>query len=720
MENSEHPLLKGLNKEQKAAVTHGEGPMLILAGAGSGKTRVLTHRIAYLMLEKRVPSYRILAMTFTNKAAKEMKERIEKLTGIDVKNFWIGTFHSVFAKILRFEAEALGYTSNYSIYDVTDQENVIKRIMESHNINSKTVSPKKIQSVISNLKNKMITPEEFEKVHSKKDNFDQALTTVYWEYNVRLKRNNAMDFDDLLNNTIKLFREHEQIRKKYQDKFDYILIDEYQDTNMAQFEIIRILSEGHGNICVVGDDDQSIYRWRGAEVKNVYKFAEVFKNKTVYRLEQNYRSTPQILAVANHLIAHNGSRMEKELWTSNPAGDKPVLYTYPDPRTEAYRIVEKIKELRASFGYEYRDFAILYRTNAQSRYLEEELRKNNIHYLIYGGMRFYERKEVKDMLAYLRLIVNKRDDVALERIINVPARKIGKQTLTILREIAVRERCGTWDIIESFPRYSDSFRGTPPLEKFASMINGWIDEQNSLSPDLLFDKVLQESGLYDMYVSEAVNENIDRLENIGQLKAGLMEFVNNSSEEEATLENYLQQISLISDVDNPQGHMLGVKMMTIHMAKGLEFPVVFIAGLEENLFPHILSMGDPEQIEEERRLFYVAVTRAKEKVFMSNCLERERYREGRLEFAAKQSPSRFLREIPASLMEMKAHSTISGVSANKKGTFGYGDWVIHETYGRGQVVEVVGRPPREKISVVFDDNIIRTFYTHVANLQKEM
>ncbi|MCK5075349.1 MAG: UvrD-helicase domain-containing protein, partial [Calditrichia bacterium] len=335
MENNTHPLLKNLNEEQQKAVSFETGPMLVLAGAGSGKTRVLTNRIAYLIAEKRVPAFRILAMTFTNKAAKEMKERIEQLISMDVQQFWIGTFHSVFARILRIEAKALGYTSNYTIYDTSDQESVMKRIMESHSINTKNVSPKKIRAKISSLKNKMITPKQFDEIHSKKDAFDQVVSKVYWEYGVRLRHNNAMDFDDLLNNTIKLFKENPEILEKYQHKFDHILIDEYQDTNVAQFEIIKMLGEKHRNVCVVGDDDQSIYKWRGAEVKNVLNYADSFPDKTTFRLEQNYRSTPQILEIANSLIQHNQSRLEKELWTKNPAGDKPMLYTLQNPRQEA-------------------------------------------------------------------------------------------------------------------------------------------------------------------------------------------------------------------------------------------------------------------------------------------------------------------------------------------------------------------------------------------------
>ncbi|MCK5077265.1 MAG: UvrD-helicase domain-containing protein, partial [Calditrichia bacterium] len=372
--------------------------------------------------------------------------------------------------------------------------------------------------------------------------FDQAVSKVYWEYGVRLRHNNAMDFDDLLNNVIKLFKENPDIMEKYQNKFDHVLIDEYQDTNVAQFEIIKMLGIKHQNVCVVGDDDQSIYKWRGAEVKNVLKFADFFPEKTTFRLEQNYRSTPQIVEIANSLIIHNKSRLEKELWTKNPAGDKPVLLTLQNPRQEAQKIVSKIKDLRASDGFDYKDMAILYRTNAQSRYFEEELRKNNIHYLIFGGMRFYERKEIKDMVAYLRMLVNPLDSVSFQRIINVPARKIGAKSLETLFEIATRERTTHWDIIQNFDKFEDEFRGNPPFAKFAELVNSWMERIEEMELPQIFEMVLQESGLYDLYHQELITESIDRLENLEQLKTSMVEF-EESNGENATLENYLQQIS---------------------------------------------------------------------------------------------------------------------------------------------------------------------------------
>lgn len=708
-----------LNKAQLEAVICPGGPMLVLAGAGSGKTRVLTYRIAYLIKELNVEPHKILAMTFTNKAAAEMRERVEKLVGIDLSDLWIGTFHSIFARILRREASALGYTSNYSIYDTSDQERVIKKIFEARNISTKTISPRTIQQYISSLKNKGISPEEFERENQIVNELQRAMVLVYPEYEIRMRMNNAMDFDDLLLNMLRLLQEREDLKEKYQRMFSHILIDEYQDTNTIQYEIIRILAAKHRNLFVVGDDDQSIYKWRGAEVRNIFRFLEDFPDARQFRLEQNYRSTQAILDVANNVIKHNTQRLEKTLWTDLTGNQpKPVLLECANGIDEAHSLVRLIQEWKATFGYDYYDFAILYRTNAQSRIFEEAFRKNNVPYMIFGGIRFFDRREIRDILAYLRVIVNADDEVSLERIINVPPRKIGQKTVEKLIAVSRRENRGITDILQNIDQFQEDLISIQPLKEFFEMLENWKRSSKEIHPADLVNKILQDTRLLEYYSRDSLVDYQDREENIQQFIAGLYEFFANRPIDEHSLEEYLQYISLISDVDNPQGNAGGVKLMTIHSAKGLEFPVVIVAGLEERLFPHQLSLESEEELEEERRLFYVAVTRAKERLVLSYARARTFFQSGMEETRKR---SRFLEEIPPDLVQFSATTYHSGSSMGYGSTSGFqpGDWVIHPQYGRGQIVGVEGRGAREKVSIVFEDNRLRQFFTAMVKFERE-
>lgn len=715
----ENNVLNRLNPVQLQAVKAVNGPVIVLAGAGSGKTRVLTSKIAYLIREVGIKPHHILAMTFTNKAANEMKSRVEQYLNTSIDKMWIGTFHSNCARILRSEAPRLGYTSNFSIYDTSDQEKLIKNIMQANSINPKNVSPRAIQNKISYLKNNRISAEDFEKDEEAVDEFNTILKTIYWHYTVQMRRNNAMDFDDLLLNVLYLLENHEEVLTFYRNKFKYILIDEYQDTNLIQYHIIKLLGQAHRNVTIVGDDDQSIYKWRGADVRNIFRFVEDFPEHEIYRLEQNYRSTPEILKVANHVIKNNSNRMEKELWTENPSQEKPVVIQTMDARSEAQRILTTIMELRSEFGYDYEDFAILYRTNAQSRYFEEVLQRRQIPYLIFGGIRFYERREIKDMLAYLKYLVNPDDTIALERIINVPPRKIGDKTIQQLREIADRENITIDAIISNLGKYSDNLKNVKSLMSFMDMVSRWRQSLEECTPVELFDMVLDESGLLDYYSKETKMDYIDREENIEQLRVSMEEFFQYNPQY-STLEEFLQYISLITDVDNPSGSLQGVKLMTIHAAKGLEFPVVFVTGLEEKLFPHQLSYGSMEELEEERRLFYVAVTRSKELLYLSYAGTREKYSRGQGNWSEPRDASRFLGEIPDEFVK-RIQTVVNDNTFTNNNRFSsgltIGSNVLHQTFGKGVVMGVEGSGPREKVTVLFEDNTTRTFFSSMAKLE---
>ncbi len=651
-----HPILNALNPVQKKAVIEIFGPVLIVAGAGSGKTRVLTHKIAYL-IDSGVPPQNILALTFTNKAAQVMKDRISLLVNPEAsKRIWAGTFHSLFAKILRLESLAIGYSPNFSIYDTEDSINVLKRILENFSLSNSRITPDSVHQIISISKNKVLFPDDFFNLASTP--FDRKIAEIYKEYQDYLHQNNAMDFDDLLLNTYELFKNYKEILNKYQDKFTFILVDEYQDTNKVQYLILKQLSSKHRNITVVGDDAQSIYKWRGADISNILDFQKDFPDAKIIRLEQNYRSTKCILSAAESVIRHNKKQIEKKLWTENSDGDLIELFQCETGKSEASIVVKKIKELVNSGKYTYGDIAIFYRTNSQSLEFENALRSENINYIIIGGLSFYKRKEVKDVLAYLKLLVNPKDNEALIRIINEPPRGIGKITLTHLLNYAREKKISLIEAIEHLDEIANlQNRAKNILSEFRLWLLN-TKEKLGIREGLaeLINQYIKESGLVSMYQEIATDDAYDRLENINTLLRDIYEYLSNN--ENVNLEDYLQQINLLSDIDEKNIASEQVKLMTLHSAKGLEFPVVFIVGLEQGLFPLIRSnrglVSDDE--EEERRLFYVGLTRAMEKAYLSYAMIRNRFGD-----ESYQMPSKFLQEID------KNYLVINEISPRKKG-----------------------------------------------------
>jgi len=640
--NSKVDILEHLNPEQKKATAHINGPLLIIAGAGSGKTRVLTSRVAYL-IQNNIRPWNILALTFTNKAAKEMKHRIAEI--IDVSSseaVWAGTFHSIFARILRIEAENLGYHSSFTIYDADDQLSLIKKVMDSLNIPKQQFSPQAIRSVISACKNKMIGWEEF--LRTADTPFEKKAGEVFKEYEIRIRSNNAMDFDDLLLNMVKLLNLSQSILDKYQTKFKYILVDEYQDTNRVQYQILRLLAKAHQNICVVGDDAQSIYRWRGADIRNILDFQKDYPTAKIIRLEQNYRSTKTILKASNSVIKNNKNQIEKALWTENPEGELIDVVECDDDRKEAEFIAKKVME-NANDSINKKEIAILYRTNAQSLALENAFRMRSIPYIVVGGLSFFKRKEIKDVLAYLKLLSNPSDDQTLNRIINEPPRGIGKTSLDHLTNFAINRGIS---LFESFQVANQNNglqkRAIKASIKFAEFINKFRDLIDNTSPDELAKSFIEESGLLEMYEEIGTDEASDRLNNINQLLTDMSIFFKSNSD--LKLEDYLAQTSLATDYDEKDMTQDRVTLMTLHTAKGLEYKQIIIAGLEQGLFPLIRSEFSRDEEEEERRLFYVGITRAKENLLLT-------YSRRRLKFGEIQNqiPSRFLDEISPELLE---------------------------------------------------------------------
>lgn len=637
-----------LNERQLDGVNKINGPTLVLAGAGSGKTRVLTYRIANL-ISQGIPPYKILALTFTNKAAREMTERISTLVGEQAaKSVWAGTFHSIFARILRYEATALGYTSDFSIYDGDDQLSAIKKIMNQEGISPQSFSPYQVRSRISNAKSNMLNPTDFEEAAD--STFDKQVGIIYQGYETYLKRSNAMDFDDILINMIRLLRSSKELLEKYQTKFKYILVDEYQDTNRAQYIAIKELSKAHSNICVVGDDAQSIYRWRGAEVRNILDFQKDYPNANVVKLEQNYRSTQIILDAADSVIKNNKNQLDKKLWTENPKGDLVLVSAGDDERHEAELIAQKIKELTFQ-DFTNKDICILYRTNAQSLALESALKKERISYVVVGGISFFKRKEIKDVISYLRLLINPNDNESFDRIINEPPRGLGKTSLQHLYNYAVQSgnsfltSSGESDLIDALQtRAQKSFKQFHHLiEKYRSM---FVKEVNKSGVLLEF---IEATDLPEMFKEIGTDESLDRWNNIQQLISDIGLFFREN--DDATLNDYLQQVALITDLDETEMDTEQVTMMTLHSAKGLEFPCVFVAGMEQGLFPLERTENVLEEKEEERRLFYVGITRAKERLFLSYAKRRSRFGETKYT-----SPSLFLHEIKSELVDWKAKS----------------------------------------------------------------
>jgi DNA helicase II / ATP-dependent DNA helicase PcrA len=637
-------LQKLLNKEQYDAATTINGPLLILAGAGSGKTRVLTYRIAHMINDLKIYPSQILAITFTNKAAQEMKERIKLLVGDEVDNMWVSTFHSSCVRILRREIDKLGYNKNFVIYDTSDQKTLVKQCMKELNINEKDLEDREIINKIGDAKDNMIGPEKFkrENQHNFKLN---KIADVYALYQKRLKANNALDFDDIIFKTVQLFRDHKDVLEFYQRKFKYIMVDEYQDTNMTQYELVRLLSAGHRNICVVGDDDQCIYEWRGANIRNILDFEKDYPEAKVVKLEQNYRSKGNILTAANGVIKNNFERKDKVLRTTNDEGDKIKIYRAFSDNDESDFVVSEIKRIIKEEDRKYSDFAILYRTNAQSRIFEDSFIKGDIPYRLIGGHKFYDRKEIKDILAYLRLINNPVDDISLQRIINVPKRSIGEATVAKIREVANNNEEPLYSTlldIEYVPGLTA--RNIATLNKFTSLINGFMRRKDELEVSELIEAILDETGYMSELKKSTDIEDQSRIENLKELVSAAVDFEQTS--EETTLADFLEKVTLVSDIDNFDQSADSVVLMTLHSAKGLEFPVVFMVGMENGIFPGKGALNDDGEMQESRRLCYVGITRAKEKLYMT-CAEIRRVF-GRTE---AHTPSDFLNEVPGNLKE---------------------------------------------------------------------
>jgi DNA helicase II / ATP-dependent DNA helicase PcrA len=638
-------LINGLNPEQQSAVKATDGPLLIMAGAGSGKTRVLTHRIAYLMVEKGVNPYNILALTFTNKAAREMRDRISKMMGGVAEQIWISTFHSMCVRILRRDIDRIGFNRNFTILDTTDQLSVIKGILKDKNIDPKKFDPRAILGSISSAKNELIEPDEYAKTAG--GYFDQVISDVYSEYQKRLRKNQALDFDDLIMSTILLFRRVPEVLEFYQRKFQYIHVDEYQDTNKAQYLLVKLMADRFKNLCVVGDSDQSIYRWRGADIANILSFEKDYPNVTVILLEQNYRSTKRILLAANEVIAKNMNRKPKNLWTENPEGNKIVYYRADSEQGEAQFVAGKIKELSEDGKYKLSDIAILYRTNAQSRVMEEVLLKSNINYSIVGGTKFYDRKEIKDMLAYLRLISNPDDDISLQRVINVPKRGIGSSSVDKMANFATMHDLSLYHTLDSIELVGLSPKTTRAAAEFRNLINNYTQMQEYVSVTELVEEILEKSGYREMLKAEKSIEAQSRLENLDELLSVTKNFEKTS--EDKSLVAFLTDLALVADIDSMDDEGAeadAVVLMTLHSAKGLEFPVVFLIGLEEGVFPHSRSLMEEAEMEEERRLAYVGITRAEQSLFVTNAQMRTLFGRTNMNPA-----SRFISEIPQDLLE---------------------------------------------------------------------
>ncbi len=668
--------LDTLNKEQKEAVLKTDGALLVLAGAGSGKTRVLTTRIAYLIEDKKVSPYEILAITFTNKAAKEMKDRLIKLIGEVAKNIQVSTFHSFGLKIVRENCELLGYDHNFVILDSDDTLTVIKRILKELNLDPKIYNPTAIKNKISGCKNELITPDGYERFAVSE--YEKVVLEVYRRYSKTLKRNNSLDFDDLLVLPLKLFKEHKEVLEKYQDRFRYVLIDEYQDTNEAQYLLSKMISAKYKNICVVGDPDQAIYSWRGANYKNILNFEKDYKDSTTILLEENYRSTKNILDAANCVIKNNQGRKEKNLWSKNGDGDKLTYYRAYDEREEAQYVIREIKKMLTN-GVKEEEIAVLYRTNAQSRILEEEFLKANLPFRVVGSFYFYARKEIKDLIAYLRLIHNEKDNVSLLRIINTPKRGIGLKTIQNLIEKADREETSIYEAITNGKEL-----------EFKKIIEDLKKVSDSVTLTELVDKVLDASGMKKELENEKSLEADIRLENLEEFKSITKSF--EEREGVISLEDFLLEVSLVSDVEEYKDGHDRISLMTVHSVKGLEFDNVFVVGLEEGIFPHMNSLMDSQQLEEERRLCYVAITRARKKLYLVNARRRVLFGKDQVNPA-----SRFIQEIDSNLVESNQKEEKKEEKFDKTETireeaidYQVGDYVYHEVFGAGRVVEVSG------------------------------
>ena len=665
MEMNVDSLLSQLNNSQREAVVYCDGPQLVIAGAGSGKTRVLTYKIAYLLAHYDMAPWNILALTFTNKAAREMKERIGRLVGQErAQRLQMGTFHSVFARILRAEAERIGFGANFTIYDQSDSRSLVKSIIKEMELDDKTYKPAAVADRISMAKNHLLQPQQYATSSWAADDAQHKrpmVSHIYNRYAERCRQANAMDFDDLLVQTFVLLRDHEDVRQKYVDRFRYVLVDEYQDTNFAQQAIVLQLTKEHGRVCVVGDDAQSIYSFRGANIDNILDFQKQYEGVRLYKLEQNYRSTQLIVQAANSLIHKNERQIRKEVYSENEKGEKLMLKPAYSDREEAMIVCNDIKRLKRQDRCEYSDFAILYRTNAQSRSFEEQMRKDGIPYRIYGGLSFYQRKEIKDVIAYFRVVANPDDEEALRRIINYPARGIGDTTVGKIVETANQHSVSLWRVIAQ-PIVFDLklSKGTlTKLEAFKQLVDGWRERIDKEDAYELGHSIIMESGISKDIYSSSNPEDLSRQENLEEFLGGMQDFVESRKEEdreqETGLSDFLQEVALLTDLDSEgDEEQPKVSLMTIHAAKGLEFPTVFVVGLEENIFPSPMCVGSMREIEEERRLLYVAITRA-EKHCILTCAQ-NRFRYGKMEM---DSPSRFIKDIEPSLLNVEGGASIS-------------------------------------------------------------
>lgn len=637
-----NPLLSKLNKQQREAAMYTEGPLLILAGAGSGKTSTMTHRIAYMIEELHINPYQILAVTFTNKAAGEMRDRVEALVGEGL-NMWILTFHSACLRILRKHAEVLGYGTDFAVYDPTDQKTVVKNIIKELGLDPKKFKPAYFLGAISKCKEQKISPAEYQ-LENGDDYKEKCIYEVYFRYEKTLKKNNAMDFDDLLLNAVRLFEKDEAVLLEYQNRFRYIMVDEYQDTNMLQYQFVKMLAEAHDNICVVGDDDQCIYQWRGADIRNILEFEKDFKNAKVIKLEQNYRSTSNILDAAHSVIAHNRGRKPKKLWTEHEAGNKITYFRAENERDEAYFVAAEINRIK-TIDRKYSDFAILYRTNAQSRTFEEALSNRGIPYRVLGGLRYYDRKEIKDMLCYMRLVQNHADDLALTRIINEPKRGIGGKTLEKLTALAsVRQESLFETLLDEEVVSSFSAKASANIEKLAELITMLSIEQSNMRISDLYDELLVKTGYLKDLEEQNTLEAESRIENLMEFKSVIYDYEKNDPN--ITLPEFMERIALLAEVDNHDADENAVVLMTMHSAKGLEFPFVFLPGLEDGLFPGWRAFDREDGLEEERRLCYVGITRAKERLWLTSAEMRTMY--GKTDYTRE---SQFLREMDKKLLE---------------------------------------------------------------------
>lgn len=661
-------ILKDLNPPQREAVSTINGPLMVIAGAGSGKTRVLTYRIAY-MIQQGIDSFSIMALTFTNKAAKEMKERIVKAVGAtEGRNVWMGTFHSIFARILRIEAQNLGFTSNFTIYDTDDSKALISQIIKDMGLDHKVYDSKSILSRISSAKTALYSAQDYKDSHQIQEEDLRSkrpyIAEIFSRYNQKMHRSNAMDFDDILYFTNVLFRDFPEILYKYQQRFKYILVDEYQDTNYAQYLIIRKLSAMFENICVVGDDAQSIYAFRGANIKNILNFKNDYPDQILIRLEQNYRSTQNIVNAANSVIKNNKDQIKKKVWSDNEKGELITVHHAASDKEEGLLIANSIFEYKMSRQLSNKDFAILYRTNAQSRSIEEALRKRNIPYIIYGGLSFYDRKEVKDLLAYFRIVINPNDEQALLRIINYPTRGIGKTTINELMIEADKQNTSIWQCMTE-GLLPSKLANNNSIQKFCNMIQGFQSMQKRMNAYDLAMHIAKETKIMENMKSDTSDEGVARLQNIEELLNAIMEFsdrqVDETTGEQAQVDlvSFMEEVALLSDTDKKDdGNDDKVSMMTVHSSKGLEFPYVYIAGLEENLFPSLKSLESRSDLEEERRLFYVALTRAEKKIVLTHSAQR--YRWGNLTIS---EPSRFIEEIGSELIEKTYKASFRGTTS---------------------------------------------------------